>query len=246
MRGVSNNLVGVVNNIGTGAENTQNSIGNLTTSVNTVSGVSNALTAGTNNVITATGGSNTISSAAGANQVVTSAAGATTGVGILGTGTTDGVSITGTSGGQTAAMTLGQDNRYNTGSPVVDFSTTGGAPIRVTGVSDGVRDFDAVNMRQFNASVGGLNAAVSGLAADLKNTQKLAYTGAAAAMALAGIPNPAPGKNYSFGVGVGSYEGYRAIAAGFKGRITENLTATLGAAFNNLSRGYNGGVSYSW
>lgn len=245
--GNTNNLVGGVNNIGTGTENTQNNIGNLATSANNVSGVTNAIaasttntiTAGTNNVITATSGSNTISSAAGANQVVTNAAGAATGTAIQGTGTTAGVTLAGTSGGQTAILALGRDNRYGTGSPVANFSSSGGAPIRVTGVADGVYDYDAVNMRQFSTTVGDLGAA-------LRDTGKLAYSGIASVAAMAGIPDPAPGKRYNFGLGVGQYEGYRAVAAGFKGHVTDNVSVTAGAAFGSYSNTYNAGVGFSW
>jgi len=174
--------------------------------------------------MTATTGSNTISSAAGANQVVTSAAGAATGTTIQGTGTTDGVALSGTSGGQTATMTLGMDNRYGTGSPVANFSTAGGAPIRVTGVADAKYDFDAVNYRQL----------------------KSAFAGAASAAALAAIPQPAQGKRFTFGVGYGRYEGEDAGAVGFRGSMTENISVTAGVGFNSYSNTYSAGAGFSW
>lgn len=255
----TNNIVGAVNNIGTTVSGSVNTIGNAGTSVNTLTGTSNDLTAlstntltagtnnvlnaaqqnqltgGTGNVITAITGSNTITAAGGDNQIVTSAAGAATGTAIQGTGTTDGVSLAGTSGGQTAMMTLGQDNRYGAGTPVANFSTTGGAPIRVTGVANGVYDYDAVNMSQYNY-----------LAGVVRDTQKFAYSGTASVAAMAGIPDPAPGKRYNFGLGVGQYEGYRAVAAGFKGHVTDNLSVTAGAAFSSYANTYNAGMGYSW
>lgn len=255
----TNNIVGAVNNIGTTVSGSVNTIGNVGTSVNTLTGTTNelaalstnTLTAGTNNVlnatqqnqltggagnvITATTGSNTITAAGGDNQVVTSAAGAATGTAIQGVGTTDGVSLAGTSGGQTAMMTLGQDNRYGAGTPVANFSTAGGAPIRVTGVANGVYDFDAVNMSQYNFLTG-----------VVRDTQKMAYSGTASVAAMAAIPDPAPGKRYNFGLGVGQYEGYRAVAAGFKGHVTDNLSVTAGAAFSSFANTYNVGAGFSW
>lgn len=255
----TNNIVGAANNIGTTVSGSVNTIGNAGTSVNTLTGTTNALTAlstntltagtnnvlnatqqnqltgGTGNVITATTGSNTITAAGGDNQVVTSAAGAATGTAIQGAGTTDGVSLAGTSGGQTAMMTLGQDNRYGAGDPVANFSTTGGAPIRVTGVANGVYDFDAVNMSQYNFLTG-----------VVRDTQKMAYSGIASVAAMAAIPDPAPGKRYNFGLGVGQYEGYRAVAAGFKGHVTDNLSVTAGAAFSSFANTYNVGAGFSW
>ncbi len=255
----TNNIVGANNNIGTTVAGSVNTIGNAGTSVNTLTGTTNDITAlstntltagtnnvlnatqqnqltgGTGNVITATTGSNTITAAGGDNQVVTSAAGAATGTAIQGTGTTDGVSLTGTSGGQTAMVTLGQDNRYGAGTPVANFSTTGGAPIRVTGVADGIYDYDAVNMSQYNY--------LKGVVYD---TQKFAYSGVASVAAMAGIPDPAPGKRYNFGMGIGQYEGYRAVAAGFKGHVTDNISVTAGAAFSSMANTYNAGVGFSW
>jgi hypothetical protein len=81
-----------------------------------------------------------------------------------------------------------------------------GGPVKVTGVADGTQANDAVNYSQL---------------------QK-AYSGVASAAALAGIPDPPPGKNYFLGLGYGSYMGEAALAVGLKGNISDTVRFTTG------------------
>ncbi len=215
--GATSVMIGGVNNV------SNQLLANAAGGTNTIqAATTNTLTAGISNTITASTGSNTIASGAG--SVVTNAAGATTGVALTGEGTVYGVSVTGTSGEQTARMTLGQDTRYGQASPVANFLTDAGAPIRVTGVADGRYDFDAVNFSQL----------------------KGAYSGIASVAALAAVPNLVAGKRYMLGVGYGNFKGQQAMAAAFRGVVTDNLSVTAGVGFNRNSTTFSAGAGLSW
>ncbi len=97
-----------------------------------------------------------------------------------------------------------------------------GGPVTVTGVADGVDDFDAVNMRQLNA----LDDKVDDIATN-------AYSGIASVAALAAIPEPGPGKRVAIGVGYGNYLGENAVAAGLKAHIGGYINVTAGAGYSN-------------
>lgn len=92
-----------------------------------------------------------------------------------------------------------------------------GSPARLTGVADGVNDFDAVNVRQLNT------------------LSKKAFSGIAQIAAMTAIPAPTPGRHYSIGVGVGTYGGEQAIALGTKASVTDNIMfgASVGAGFSS-------------
>jgi hypothetical protein len=90
-----------------------------------------------------------------------------------------------------------------------------GGPAKVTGVADGSSDYDAVNYRQLN---------------DVKDT---AFGGIASVAALASIPSPAPGKKFSIGGGWGHFEGSNAAAVGGKAILSDNITLTAGAGFDD-------------
>ncbi len=110
--------------------------------------------------------------------------------------------------------------------------TTGG-PARVTGIADGVGDFDAVNMRQFRK---------------LENEVEDAYSGIASVAALAAIPPPAPGKNFSVGVGYGNFDTESAIAVGGKMLVGEQKDITLGGGvgFSESETVVNAGIGWSF
>jgi hypothetical protein len=133
-------------------------------------------------------------------------------------GLTVGESSTTLSGGTTSTtLTLN-----NNGASFADHTN---APVTVTGVADGVNDFDAVNRRQLNK----------------------AFAGIAGAYALAAMPAPAYGKQHSFGMGAGYYEGENAIAMGYKGMIDKDVMLTVGASYNSQKvSGANVGVGWSW
>jgi hypothetical protein len=99
-----------------------------------------------------------------------------------------------------------------------------GGPARVTGVANGTRRYDAVNYGQ------------------LKET----YGGIASVAAMANIPDPAPGKAYSIGLGFGNFEGENAFALGGAARLSESvsLQASIGHSDDNHTVG--AGVGFSW
>ncbi|MEI6874249.1 MAG: YadA-like family protein, partial [Spirochaetota bacterium] len=88
---------------------------------------------------------------------------------------------------------------------------TTGSAVRVSGVADGANDFDAVNFRQM----------------------RTAYSGVASVAALAAIPNPAPGKTFSMGIGYGNFQGESAVAAGIKASIPDrNISMVAGMGWS--------------
>ena len=109
-------------------------------------------------------------------------------------------------------------------------NTVTGGPAKVTGVADGVAPFDAVNVRQFDAGI-----------------QKMS-SGIASVAALAAIPGPVGGKNYSAGLGFGNYNGRSAVAVGVKANLPKsNISVAAGAGFSsNSSTTANAGVSFSF
>ena len=109
------------------------------------------------------------------------------------------------------------------------FSNASGGPVTVSGVADGRSRYDAVNYGQ------------------LQDVERLASRGIAAVSAMSNIPQVEQGKTFSIGAGVGSYNGYQAIAIGASGRVTENtiVKASLGTSENGHVA-FGGGVSYSW
>ena len=107
------------------------------------------------------------------------------------------------------------------------FSSTLGAGgnAKVTGVADGVDKNDAVNRGQLNT----------------------AYAGVASVAALAALPQPAPGRHFSVGVGTSYYQGESGVAVGMKGSITDATQFSLGGSLNSAGEGLiNGGIGMSW
>jgi trimeric autotransporter adhesin len=108
------------------------------------------------------------------------------------------------------------------------FAGPSGQPVRVTGVADGKNQHDAVNKSQ------------------LDEVDSRANAGVAAAVALAGIPAPAAGKNYTVGVGWGNYEGENAFALGGRAQVTPEFQLTAGWGYSNEGNAFNVGAGYSW
>lgn len=117
-------------------------------------------------------------------------------------------------------MTGGIDNNF-------DGITNAG---RISGVSDGVGAFDAVNRRQLDGLDSNLSSGIASIAA------------------LASIPAPICGKNYSAGLGYGHYNGESAYAVGVKANIPQsNISLAAGVGFStNSSPAANVGASLSW
>ena len=118
-------------------------------------------------------------------------------------------------------------------------NTNGTGAVRVTGVADGVNQYDAVNYGQ-------VQSAYSSLKRDIDNVEDKANAGVAAAVALAGIPSPAAGKQYSVGAGWGNYEGENAFALGGRAQITPEFQLTAGWGYSDEGSAFNVGAGYSW
>jgi autotransporter adhesin len=118
------------------------------------------------------------------------------------------------------------------------FSTSTGAPAKVTGVADGTTRFDAVNFGQLQA-----------LSSDVNNLAESAYSGISQASAMASIPAPMAGHHYSVGMGSGFYAGQQAIAFGGKADVGEHirLSAAMGTGLGSTSQmAANAGAGFSW
>lgn len=106
------------------------------------------------------------------------------------------------------------------------FSNASGGPITVTGVSDGVNPFDAVNVRQLQA----------------------VSTGVASIAAMSNIPGLDATKKFSIGIGYGNFQGNSAMAVGVNGRLAPSVSAKASVGFplsyGNASAGV--GVSYAF
>ncbi|MES9846171.1 MAG: YadA-like family protein [Candidatus Sedimenticola sp. 6PFRAG5] len=122
-----------------------------------------------------------------------------------------------TGGSTSTSLTL------NDGGATFSNTDTGG-PARVTGVADGVGKYDAVNVSQL----------------------KSAYGGIASVAALAAIPEALPGKRHSVGMGVGYYEGQKALAIGYKSRLNERMSFSTGFGRSRGNTSANVGVGFSW
>lgn len=103
------------------------------------------------------------------------------------------------------------------------FGDASGRPISVSGVSDGVGEFDAVNVGQFASAI-------------------------AASSALAGIPGLRPGHTNSIGFGVGSFMGYDAFAFGATAVSGDNFSMKLSGAIDDRGGApvVSAGAGWSW
>ena len=107
-----------------------------------------------------------------------------------------------------------------------------GGPARVTGVADGVADFDAVNFRQLNNL-------------DKKLTGKINETGAvAAAFAQLGQAQT-PGKS-TFGIAAGGQGSKAGVALGFSHRPVTMKPVVIKASLGASGKTVAGGVGATW
>jgi autotransporter adhesin len=133
--------------------------------------------------------------------------------------------VTGSNSGQLN----GGGNSVTVNSSGVNLAGSGGAALQLTGVADGTAPTSAVNRRQLD----NLETEMSG--------------GIASAMAMAQMPDPVPGSNYSVGLGAGFYNGESAFALG--GAMYLENGVSLKAAYTYSSEGEPGfglGAGFSW
>ncbi|NTX49197.1 YadA-like family protein [Burkholderia cepacia] len=137
----------------------------------------------------------------------------------------------------TNSVALGQGSKATEANTVSIGSE--GAERRIVNVADGVKATDAVSKGQFDRAMGGMQGQINDLSRN-------AYSGIAAATALAMIPSVDPGKNISFGIGGASYKGYQAVSLGGEARITENLKMRAGVGMSSGGNTFGVGASYQW
>ncbi len=115
----------------------------------------------------------------------------------------------------------------------VSFGSPGNERI-LSNVADGVRDTDAVNVRQMNNAIGGLNNKID-------STRSDAMGGVAAAMAVAGLPaSSAPGKTF-MAIAGSTYGGEQGTAIGAS-YMSKNGKWLVKGAVNTSTRGEVGAV----
>jgi autotransporter adhesin len=149
-----------------------------------------------------------------------------------------------TDSGNSHGIIIGQDSTVisgGTSSTTLTLSDDGarfansatGGPVRVTGVANGVDDFDAVNMRQFRR---------------LESRVDKAYSGIASVAAMAAVPAPLEGRNFCVGLGTSYFEGESAIAFGAKALVGDNrdITITSGVGYSGDVVTVSAGVGWSF
>ncbi|MBB3861658.1 autotransporter adhesin [Novosphingobium hassiacum] len=137
----------------------------------------------------------------------------------------------------------------NGGVPTQDVTLVGAdpaQPVRVHNVADGVTANDAVNVRQLQASVAGLQSGIANsldqsraytdqqiaqVGFDLRELRKNSFSGTAAAMAMAAIPQTITNGESMFGGAVGHYRGQTAFGFGYSttasDRVVVKATGTI-------------------
>ncbi|WP_459721085.1 YadA family autotransporter adhesin [Paraburkholderia sp. 2C] len=134
-------------------------------------------------------------------------------------------------------------NRENT----VSVGTAGGER-QIVNVAAGVQGTDAVNVNQLNATVANTNQQISGLQGQINNVAKGANAGTAAAMAVAGLPQPTqPGKTMVAVAGA-RYGGQSGAAFGAS-YVTQNNKFVVKLSGNTSTNGNVGvvaGAGFQW
>ena len=80
----------------------------------------------------------------------------------------------------------------------------------------------------------------------LDGLESKAFSGIAAVSAVAAIPEPNAGKNYSVGLGFGYYEGYSAGALGIKAKISDYLRVMVGGGISRGNATGSAGLGFCW
>jgi len=125
-------------------------------------------------------------------------------------------------------------------------TATGGGPARVSGIADGVNNYDAVNMHQFRT----MEDLVQRRFTSIEDTINKANMGIASVSALAAIPAVLPGKRFAIGAGYGYFESENAVAVGIKANLGNHLSASAGMGFgvgrSDSTYSANAGFSFSF
>ncbi|MDP0343775.1 ESPR-type extended signal peptide-containing protein [Glaesserella parasuis] len=147
--------------------------------------------------------------------------------------------ITSISNGDTK-VSLGKDEK---GNPVVNMNGS-----RITNISDGREEGDAVNVRQLNKVVSSVNTGFNQLSRDIGRVDVNARAGIASAGAMANLPQISlPGKS-AISVSNAQYRGQSAYAIGYS-KISDNGKWLIRASVSsNTQRDtmIGGGVGFVW
>ena len=99
---------------------------------------------------------------------------------------------------------------------------------QINNLAPGIADTDAVNVGQ------------------LEEVEELAKSGIASVAAMASIPGPVPGKRFSVGGSIGSFESETAFAIGGHALFGQNWVVTASAATSSSHTAAGLGASFSW
>lgn len=193
-----------------------------TSATSVLAGATQATTAGTAIVLKGSTGTQTVVDANGKLTNVTGTATESTASLTLtnGVGNTHGLVVTESQSTLSGGVNSSSLTLSDNGATFSDSAT--GAPVQVHGVNDGTSDFDAVNIRQFSGAI-------------------------ASVTAMANIPQVDQDKTYAVGVGLGSFMGKTALAAGVTYRFTRNgvLKGSISSAMGS-SNTTTYGVGAAW
>ncbi len=128
----------------------------------------------------------------------------------------------------------------------------GGSPAALHNVANGTANTDAVNLGQLNSIVSVANAYTDSrftqVNFDLRQSQRDARSGSAAALAAAALPQPIEAGGGMISAGVGTYRGRTAFAVGASKVLTNGKTIMkLGMTYDSSSHvGANAGVGFGF
>ncbi|WP_026879174.1 YadA-like family protein, partial [Ignatzschineria larvae] len=143
-----------------------------------------------------------------------------------------------------------------TGATTVDF-TNGKTARNVTGIADGeisATSKDAINgsqlyvvkedIKNINYTLNHYNTRMNTIEKKVQENRKVASAGIAGAMAMSSIPYIEYSK-YSFGMGIGYYDGESAISMGIQGKINNHARYRLQMSYDTQNKvGLGAGVAF--
>ena len=140
------------------------------------------------------------------------------------------------------ARVSGGTSSINVTDTGVALSGSGGAPVLLSGVADPVSGTDAVNLQTMQREFAALESNMSFGALESNMS-----AGIAQSMAMAQLPYPDPGKEHSFGIALGGFNGKGGFAMGGTARLEGNMVLRGAASYSDAG-GAGGalGIGWSW
>ncbi|HEY3599788.1 MAG TPA: YadA-like family protein, partial [Paraburkholderia sp.] len=123
-----------------------------------------------------------------------------------------------------------------------------GAERQIVNVAAGVEGNDAVNVNQLNAAVANTNQQMSGMQSQINSVAKGANAGTAAAMAVAGLPQPTQAGKAMVAIAGAQYGGQTGTAFGAS-YVTQNNRFVVKLSGNTSTNGNVGvvaGAGFQW